>query len=100
MNEQEQLAQAVAIAEQSVELAHAVNRLKTNEDFILVFQQRYVIDWALTQMGNIGTMNMDQRRNYLEQAMARGVFTDYIDDIVEGGRMAVEGLAEMKDEQE
>ena len=100
MNGQEELAQAIASAERAVDLAQAVNRLKQNKDFMDVFHQKFVVDWALTQMSLVGTMSMDQRRGYVEQAMARGVFTDFIDDITESGRMALDGLAELKDERD
>jgi len=97
---QEELAQAIASAERAVELAQAVNRLKQNEDFMKVFHQKFIVDWALTQMNLVGTMNMDQRRGYLEQAMARGVFTDFVDDISESGRMAIDALSELKEDRD
>ena len=100
MNGQEELAQAINAAERSVAFGQAVNRLKQNEDFMLVFHQKFIVDWALTQMSLVGTMTMEQRRGYLEQAMARGVFTDFIDDVSESGRMATLALSELKEERD
>jgi hypothetical protein len=99
-NQGQELVEAKGYLEKQVALAEALQRLQHNPDWKLLIEDVYVRDWALTQINNLAVYNQDQRRGYLEQAMARSVFNQFIYEISEGGKMAKEGLAEIKQELE
>ena len=92
------LAKAIEFAEKQVGLAEAVQRLQSNPDWQLVIEKRYFDDWAKTQVRNIGSYNMEQRKGYLEQAIARGILDDFIWHILEDGKAAKEALPSLKEE--
>lgn len=99
-NQELDLAKAIEFAEKQVELAEAVQRLQSNPDWQLIIDKRYMDDWARTQVRNVGQYNQDQRRGFLEQAMARGIFDDFIYGVVEDGKAAKAALPELKAELE
>ena len=96
---QEQV-EALNYLEKQVELAEALQRLRQNKDWQFLIEQVYVRDWALTQIENLAVYNQDQRRGYLEQAMARGIFNQFLYEIEEQGKIAKEAKAEIKKDME
>jgi hypothetical protein len=98
-NQGQELVEAKNFMNHKIELAEALQRLQANPDWQLVIDTHFIKDWALTQINNVGVYNQDQRRGYLEQAMARGIFNQEMHDIIEDGRMAKQALAEIKNEE-
>jgi hypothetical protein len=94
-NQGQELVEAKNYMESKVKLAEALQRLQANPDWQLVIDTHFIKDWALTQINNVGAYNQDQRRGYLEQAMARGIFNQEMYDIIEDGRMAKDALNEI-----
>ena len=97
-NQDVELAAALDFVDSQIELAEALQRLKNNPDFKLVFEKRFVNDWALTQIANVGMYNMEARKGYLEQAIARGIFSAFMYEIEEDGKKAVEARRELSKE--
>ena len=99
-NQEIDLAKAIEFAEKQVELAEAVQRLQNNPDWQLVIDKRYMDDWAKTQVRNVGQYGPEQRKGFLEQAISRGHFDDFIYGIIQDGMAAKEALPELKKEYE
>jgi len=99
-NQSQELAEAMSYVDKQIEIAEALQRLRHNKDWQLLIEQVFIRDWALTQINNLAVYNQDQRRGYLEQAMARGIFNQFLHEVEEGGKMAKEAKAEIKKEME
>jgi len=97
-NQEVDLAKALEFVEAQIALAEAIQRLKNNPDFKLVFEKRYVTDWSLTQTANFSSYNPEQRKGYMEQLLARSIFSDYIYEIEEDGRTAKDARVEIRNE--
>jgi len=95
-NQEVDLAKALEFVEAQVLLAEAMQRLKSNPDFQLVFEKKYVTDWSLTQTANFSRYNPEQRKGYMEQLIARSIFSDYVYEIEEDGRAAKAARAEIR----
>jgi len=81
------------------ELAEAMTRLKTNPDFVKVFEEKFVKDFTLTQVYNLVAYDQQSRVKVHEQMVARSVFQRYCDELIEDGKIAIENMAELKSEQ-
>ncbi len=77
-----------------VDEAEAMGRLLQNDDFKLLFQDKYVDAFAITNIYNIHGYDDATRRRFLEKSMARGTFVKFIDDILEDGRNAIASIHE------
>ena len=80
-------------------LAEAMIRLQANPDFVKVFKEKFVKDFMLTQVYNLAAYNQQSRVQVHEQMIARSVFERFQDELLEDGKMAIEGLAELKSEE-
>ena len=95
-NQEVELAKAIEFAEKQVELAEALQRLQSNPDWQLVIEKRYFDDWAKTQVRNVGQYGPEQRKGFLEQAISRGHFDDYLYGIIQDGQVAKDTLPELR----
>jgi hypothetical protein len=81
-----------------IAIAEAMTRLKSNPDFKMVFEEKFVKDYMLTQGYNMSAYGMDSRKIVLEHMMSRSIFQRFIDEIIEDGNLAVENIKELKAE--
>ena len=95
MTEAEQL----AIYAEDVELAEAMVRLQKNPDFVKVFNEKFVKDFALTQQYNLAVFDPQTRGRVYEGMTARSHFQRFQDELIEEGNKALnerKDLEEMK----
>ncbi len=95
MTEAEQL----AIYAKDVELAEAMVRLQKNPDFVKVFNEKFVKDFALTQQYNLAVFDPQTRGRVYEGMTARSHFQRFQDELIEEGNKALnerKDLEEMK----
>ena len=91
--------ETVDFLQKQVELAKAMKRLQTNVDFQLVFDEKFIKDWALTQTYNLSTYAPQSRVGVMEQMLARSIFSQFCDNLVEDGMIAVDTLQTIKEEE-
>jgi len=91
MDEAEQL----AIYKEDVELAEAMVRLQKNPDFIKVFNEKFVKDFALTQQYNLAVFDPQTRGRVYEGMTARSHFQRFQDEIIEEGNKAINEKADL-----
>ena len=82
-----------------IRFAEAMKRLQSNPDFKLVFEEKYVKDYLLTQGYNLAAYNRDSRALVHEQMVARSIFQRFIDEVIEDGKLAVDNKAELEAEE-
>lgn len=92
--------ESVDYLQKQVELAKAMKRLQENVDFQLVFDEKFIKDWALTQTYNIVTYLPQSRPAVMEQMLARSIFSQFCDGLVEDGLIAVDTLKQIKEGEE
>ena len=91
MDEAEQL----AIYKKDVELAEAMVRLQKNPDFIKVFNEKFVKDFALTQQYNLAVFDPQTRGRVYEGMTARSHFQRFQDELIEEGNKAIREKADL-----
>ena len=91
---------SVDFLNKQVELGKAMKRLQENKDFQLIFDEKYIKDWAITQTYNMATYAQQSRIGVLEQMLARSTFSQFCDGLIEDGRIAVDVLQQIKEEEE
>jgi len=91
MDEAEQL----AIYKEDVELAEAMVRLQKNPDFIKVFTEKFVKDFALTQQYNLAVFDPQTRGRVYEGMTARSHFQRFQDELIEEGNKAIREKADL-----
>jgi hypothetical protein len=99
-DQSQELVEAMDYVDKKIAVAEALQRLMNNPDWQLVIDEVFVKNWALTQINNLAVYNQEQRRGYLEQAMARGVFNQFIYETVEDGKIAKTQKSELQQEME
>ena len=80
-------------------LAEAMIRLQANPDFVKVFNEKFVKDFMLTAGYNLVAFNQQSRVQVHEQMIARSVFQRFQDELLEDGKIAIDGIAELKSEE-
>jgi len=96
MNTNEDLALAIESTQKAIDLAEAVLRLQDNKDFQEVFREKYVKDYALTQIQNVCVYDQVALKGFVEESMARSHFVRFIDGLVDDGKQAVEAMHDLK----
>ena len=79
-----------------VENAEAMKRLIENDDFKKLFQEIFIDAFAITNTYNMWSYDDQARRRFLEKTLARSHFSNFIENILEDGRQAIDSL---RDEQ-
>jgi len=92
MTEAEQL----AVYAEDVALAEAMVRLQKNPDFIKVFNEKFVKDFALTQQYNLAVFDPQTRGRVYEGMTARSHFQRFQDEIIEEGNKALNDKADLE----
>jgi len=91
MTEAEQL----AISAEDIALAEAIVRLKKNPDFVKVFNEKFVKDFALTQQYNLAVFDPQTRGRVYEGMTARSHFQRFQDEIIEEGNKALNDKSDL-----
>lgn len=91
---------AIADLNKKIENAQAMKRLLANDDFIKLFENGFIRDWAITQTNNISVYKPEVRVRVLEQMLARSVFKNYCEEILEVGRLALDTMQQIKEEEQ
>ena len=68
-----------------IDAGKTFERLLNNSDFKL-FLELYVDAFALSQINNVLNYKEEQRKNFLEQSVARSVFVNFINEIIDQGK--------------
>ena len=79
-----------------INLGKALKRLESNEDFLLLFNDGYVINYAITQVTALAGAKPESREKILENMIARSHFIKYIDSVRTDASMAVEQQREIQ----
>jgi len=95
-NDLEQL--DIAAAEFDIDLGEAMKRLQTNEDFITIFQERFIDAWAITNTMNMASYDKETQIRVHHKMIARGEFSKFCQDIIETADAAQEALNMVKAE--
>jgi hypothetical protein len=74
--------------ELQVEMATAMKELLEDKRFKMLFQDRFVDAFAITNVYNAWTFDDQARRRFLEKTIARSHFTNFINEIIEDGQEA------------
>ena len=78
--------------------ARAMIRLQEDQDFVRLFTQGFVTDWAITQTTNVATYAPERRIRVMEQMLGRSIFKQYCEDVIEKGRQARDTLRQIEEE--
>jgi len=78
--------------------ARAMLRLQENEDFKLLFENGFIKDWAVTQTNNMSVYHPERRVRVMENMLARSIFKQYCEDIIDKGRSAIETLKQIEED--
>ena len=76
-----------------VDLAEATNRIINSDDFELVFNQKFLNAFAITNVHNAFALDGDGRRRFMEKTLARSYFSEFITTIMNEGADAAQSLA-------
>lgn len=93
----EEIANAYEIYDKDIELGLGIKRLLANKDFKLIFEERFIKDWAITQTRNVALYQQASREAVMEQMIARSIFTQFIDELIENGNQAVVAKRELNE---
>ncbi len=80
--------------------ARMMKSLQEDPRFIKLFSNGYIKDWAITQTNNMSTYQRERRVGVMEQMLARSVFAQYCETIIDDGNMAIDTLQAIKAEEE
>lgn len=86
--------------QKQVELAKAMKRLQSNVDFQMIFDEKFVKDWAITQTYNMSVYNQQSRVGVIENMVARSIFSQFCDQLIEDGKIAFDTLKQIEGEEE
>ena len=64
-------------------------------DYIAPFEERFIKDYALSQMANLADYSEATRKIVMERMVARSVFRNFIDDTIQQGMIAVDQLRQI-----
>jgi len=91
--------EAILALNKLVENAKDMISLQSDERFKKLFENGFIRDWAVTQTNNIAVYQPERRVRVMENMLARSIFTQYCEDIIEKGRSAVETLRQIEEEE-
>ncbi len=76
-----------------IDLADAMNRIVQSDDFELVFNEKFLNAFAITNVHNAFTFDGDARRRFMEKTLARSYFSEFITRTLNEGAEATMSLA-------
>lgn len=91
--------ESVDYLQKQVELAKAMKRLQSNVDFQMIFDEKFVKDWAITQTYNMSVYNQQSRVGVIENMVARSIFSQFCDQLIEDGNIAIDTLKQIEEEE-
>jgi len=77
-------------------LGLAMKNLLVNPDFNLVFSDTFIDNWSLSQIHNLHSYDINKKQKYMENAMARSIFSQFIDEVIADGNRAAEAIRVMQ----
>jgi len=86
--------------ELQVDNATAMKRLLENKDFKSLFQDIFIDSFAITNTYNMWSYDDAGRRRFLEKTLARSHFSNFIEQVLEDGRQAIDSIRADKDTEE
>ena len=89
----------IASYQHDVDLGEAMTRLETNEDFLALFQTKFIEDFAITNTMLVATYDQATRQRTFEKMVGRSTFTQFIMGIKNDAEFAKQNLAEMEKEE-
>ena len=94
---QQTLEEAQAVVAKDIKLAEALKRLQANPDFKLIYgtEGNFIKDYTMTQLYNLAGYQSQSRVMVHEHLIARSIFMQHQDTILEDGRVAVQTKAEL-----
>lgn len=94
-NEEEAMNQLTRDADR----ARAMLSLQEDSRFKMLFGDIFITGWALTQTSNMATYQRERRVGVMEQMLARSVFVQFCQEMIETGRIAIDTLQQIKEEE-
>lgn len=91
--------ESVDYLQKQVELAKAMKRLQSNADFQMIFDEKYIKDWAITQTYNMSVYNQQSRVGVIENMVARSIFSQFCDQLIDDGNIAIDTLKQIEEEE-
>lgn len=88
--------QQIELEESNLALARAFLDLSVDPKFVAVFEEKFINAFALTNIHNMAVMTPEARARTHEKMIARSHFSQFCQQIVIDGEIAVTNLAELK----
>ncbi len=80
-------------AQKMLRIGNALNRLLNNKDFKLVFQDVFHDEYMRTVGLNFASAGSQSREKYNEKVAARGIFIEFVDQMLTDARNAQDFIA-------
>ena len=81
--------------EAQIVLGEAMLRLQDNADFQLIFEDKFTVAFAVTNVMNLGTYNQETKAKIWEKMNARGTFHSFINQTLDDAANAVANIKAM-----
>ncbi len=78
-----------------VEIAEALVRLESNPDFRLVFEEKFIEAFAISNVLSIASYDTEARVRAHEKMIARSHFAGFLVQVHQDGQMALRNIAEL-----
>ena len=88
----------IANAEANIKLGEAFLKLAEMPEFQLVFQDKFIDAFAITNVQNMGTYDTQKRAQVHEKMVARGHFTSFCGMIIQDYQEAAQTLEAVRSE--
>jgi len=92
--------EAMSQLNRDADRARAMLSLQEDPRFKMLFSDIFITGWALTQTSNLSVYQPERRVRVMEQMLARSVFVQFCQEMIENGRLAIDTLQEIKAEEE
>ena len=79
-----------------ISLAADLESLMANPAFTRVFMEKFVKDYTLTQQYNLPNYTRESRAMVFEQVTARGIFQNFLDEVLDDGKIAKDNQADLR----
>lgn len=80
-----------------IDMSKKMQRLLDNPDFNEIFEEGFIRSWSVTNTYNIAKYDDATRRRVMEGMVARSHFTQFVEQIMADGNLAVDDLATLNE---
>lgn len=94
---EQEFEQAQELAQEAVNTGEKFQELLQNETFQELFQERFVNAFAVSAVSGLSQCSDAERQRVIQKMHARGVFTEFCQQIVEEHRHGIQTLTELKE---